>query len=130
MAEVEVVIDFKKLQKEAKKRERKLRREAKVKAFVNWCNKNKELSLVIIPAGLAVGTALVKGGIHITKGAIRAHNLKKEETLKDLYCYDRSLGHYWQLRRKLRNDEWIAIENRRKQGERLADILDDLHVLK
>ncbi|MBO7450966.1 MAG: hypothetical protein J6U54_11435 [Clostridiales bacterium] len=126
----EEVVDFKKLQKEAKKRERKLKREAKRKAFIDWCSNNKELAVILIPAGIGVGTALVKGGIHITKGIIRSHNLKKEEVLKDMYCYDRSLGHYWELRRKLTNDEWISIENRRKQGERLADILEDLQVLK
>jgi len=50
--------------------------------------------------------------------------------LKDLYCYDRSLGHYWKLRRELTNSEWVEIDQRKQNGERLADILDELKALK
>ena len=57
-------------------------------------------------------------------------NLRKQEELKDLYCYDRSLGHYWRLRRELTNAEWLEIDRRKKNGERLADILEELKVLK
>ena len=55
--------------------------------------------------------------------------LTKEQTLKDLYCYDRSLGHYWKLRRELTNEEWLEIDKRKKNGERLSDILDAMRVL-
>ena len=55
--------------------------------------------------------------------------LAKEQNLKDLYCYDRSLGHYWKLRRELTNEEWLEIDKRKKNGERLSDILDDMRVL-
>lgn len=48
---------------------------------------------------------------------------------KHLYCYDRSLGHYWKLRRELTNEEWLEIDKRKKNGERLSDILDDMRVL-
>jgi len=57
-------------------------------------------------------------------------NLRKEKDVKELYCYDRSLGHYWVLRRELTNREWIEIDQRKKNGERLADILSELKVLK
>ena len=56
--------------------------------------------------------------------------MKKEKDLKDLYCYDRSLGHYWTLRRRLTNAEWVEIDKRKNNGERLADILSELKVLK
>ena len=54
----------------------------------------------------------------------------KDEELHDLYCYDRSLGHYWRLKRELSNKEWLEIDKRKKEGERLADILADMRVLK
>ena len=57
-------------------------------------------------------------------------NLRKQEELKDLYCYDRSLGHYWRLRRELSNKEWLEIDQRKKNGERLSDILAEMTVLK
>jgi hypothetical protein len=56
--------------------------------------------------------------------------MKKQEDLKNLYCYDRSLGHYWKLKRELTNSEWVEIDKRKKNGEHLADILDELKVLK
>ena len=78
---------------------------------------------VIAPA---VGAVLTKG----IKAVSRHHNLKMEERNKDLRLYDTSLGHYWELKRKLRNDDWITINRRRNRGESLGDILDEMRVLK
>lgn len=128
MAE-EKVVSMKEFEKEQKRRERKEKGRRKIEAIVTWFNDNRELALILIPAGIAGVSFLVKGGISITKGLIRTHNLKKEEALKDLYCYDRSLGHYWKLRRELTNNEWVEIDQRKKSGERLADILESLKVL-
>lgn len=129
MAEAERIVDLKEFERERKKRERKEKRQKKIEAIATWFNDNRELALILIPAGIAGVSFLVKGGISITKGLIRTHNLKKEEALKDLYCYDRSLGHYWKLRRELTNNEWVEIDQRKKNGERLADILSELKVL-
>lgn len=90
---------------------------------VGWCKDNKEILVIIIPAGAAA----LAGTTKLIGKAIDVH---KEHNLQDLKCYDRSLGHYWELKRKLGNDEWVMIEQRRKNGERLADILSDLKVLK
>ena len=128
MAE-EKIVDLKDFEKERKKRERKEKRQRRVAAMINWFNDNRELALIIIPADLTLAGFMVKGGISITKGLIRSYNLKKESQLKDLYCYDRSLGHYWKLRRELTNNEWVEIDQRKKNGERLADILSELKVL-
>ena len=53
-----------------------------------------------------------------------------KEKVKDLYCYDRSVGHYWKLRRELSNKEWLEIDQREKNGERLSDILSEMKVMK
>lgn len=88
-----------------------------------WVIKNKDSLIVIAP--------VVVGGITtIVKVVGKRVNLHKEETLKNLYCYDRSLGHYWKLRRELTNKEWVEIDQRKASGERLADILSELRVLK
>lgn len=55
------------------------------------------------------------------------NNKKKAD--RRAWVYDRSLGHYWKLRRELTNDEWLAIDARMRSGERLADILKELNVL-
>jgi hypothetical protein len=127
MGEVIHKYDF---DKEIKKRERAIKREERRRRFEEWFNNNRELALILIPAGITLTGFVVKGTINITKGAIRSYNLKKEEQIKNLYCYDRSLGHYWALKRELTNVEWLEIEKRKKNGERLADILSDLRVLK
>lgn len=92
------------------------------KTRIWFCN-NRELVLVMGPAVIGFGaTALKVAG--------RRSKLRKEKQLKDLYCYDRSLGHYWRLKRELSNREWVEIDKRKANGERLADILDELRLLK
>ena len=95
----------------------------KAQEFGDWFNRNKEVILTLAPA-------LVGGAVAIIKVAGKQHNLHKEEELKDLYCYDRSLGHYWALRRELSNKEWLEIDSRKNNGEKLGDILKELNVLK
>jgi len=91
--------------------------------FQNWFSSNKEVILIIGPTVIGATTALIKV---VGKNV----NLRKEKDVKELYCYDRSLGHYWALRRELTNREWVEIDKRKKNGERLADILSELKVLK
>ena len=95
----------------------------KIDGMMKWCKDNKEVLLIIVPAAAAGVTGACKLGGKL----IDAH---REHSHQNLTCYDRSLGHYWQLKRELDNDEWLSIEKRRKNGERLADILSELKVLK
>lgn len=88
-----------------------------------WFYNNKELVMFLAPVVAGGTTTLVKV---VSRNA----KLRKEKLVKDLYCYDRSLGHYWRLRRELTNAEWVQIDKRKKNGERLADILNELKVLK
>lgn len=80
---------------------------------------------IIFFAPLVIG--LVGSGIKLAAKII-TNGQKKE--IKELYCYDNRLGHYWKLKRELTNNEWLEIDRRKKRGDRLSDILDDLHVLK
>ncbi len=89
----------------------------------DWIEWHKNEIVTYTPIAIAGATTIIK-----VVG--RRINLHKQKTLKTLYCYDRSLGHYWRLRRPLSNREWVAIEKRRKHGERLADILNSMNVLK
>lgn len=105
----------------------KARRKAWVKDKINkvkfWYNNNREVIIVFGP--VIVGA--ITTGVKVVGKRV---NLAKQQNLKDLYCYDRSLGHYWKLKRELTNKEWIEIDKRKANGERLADILDELKVLK
>ena len=95
----------------------------KFREGLRWVSDNKELVITVMP--VVVGCIVT-----VTKVVGKRINLQKEESLKNLYCYDRSLGHYWRLRRELSNKEWLEIDKRKKNGERLADILAELKVLK
>lgn len=89
----------------------------------DWVVDNKEAIIVLAPIVVGIATPVVKAvSKHITLG--------KAKDLKELYCYDRSLGHYWSLKRELTNTEWLTVDRRKKCGERLSDILADMRVLK
>ena len=95
----------------------------KLREGKEWVIRNKEAVIVLAP--------VVIGGLTtITKVVGRRTNLNKQESIKNLYCYDRSLGHYWRLKRELSNKEWLEIDRRKRSGEKLADILEELRVLK
>lgn len=88
-----------------------------------WWDENKDVVSVVAPVvigGLTVGAKVI--GKYV--------NLGKEQALKDRYVYDTSLGHYWELRKKLTNAEWTEIERRRNAGEKLGSILENMKVLK
>lgn len=89
----------------------------------DWVVRNRETIVVLAPVVIGVALPVVKTvSKHIT--------LKRAKDIKELYCYDRSLGHYWKLKRELTNSEWVTIDRRKKCGERLADILSEMRVLK
>ena len=122
------VVDFDAIRKQyEEKNSKKHKFVTKIKdtfyAIKEYCIKNPEIALFAV-------TTLVGAVGFLGRNGFRLLKLRKEAQVKDLYCYDRSLGHYWKLRRELTNDEWVAIDKRKRNGEKLADILDELKVLK
>lgn len=115
-----ITIDFKGFNQ--KKQNLKEKVKTKFHNGKEWVVRNKELVITATPVVIGGLTTIIKV---VGKRA----NLHKEENLKDLYCYDRSLGHYWKLKRELSSREWIEVDRRKKNGERLSDILDDMRVL-
>ena len=109
----------KSLEKDHKKREEIEKWKKRGEWLFNKAYENKEKIAFAAPVIIFMGKAFIKRS-----------NLHKAETLKNNYCYDRSLGHYWQLKRPLTNAEWIEIDKRKRRGDRLADILEEFRVLK
>lgn len=116
-------VSFEDFRKEQKKRERNEKLYNGVKKCTDWIQSNKEIAI-------GIGTFAVGAGGSMIKGLAKRQKVKEEKQLKNNYCYDRSLGHYWKLCRELTNEEWIAIDKRKRNGERLGDILAELKVLK
>ena len=108
--------ELEKARKKAKRRERIREKTVKVQG---WYYDHRQEILVLAPVVLA---AIKFGGKQV--------KLSKEKHLKEDYCYDRSLGHYWALRRTPSNQEWLEIDRRKRNGERMADILSDMRLLK
>ena len=118
-----IEVDVRAFRREQKRAEFKRKLKSNFRKTKTWVVEHKDLVITLAP--------VVIGGIAtVIKVAGKRSNLRKEEELKELYCYDRSLGHYWRLRRELSNQEWLEIDKRKKNGERLSDILSDMNVLK
>ena len=93
----------------------------------NWIYDHKNEIVLAAGAGATVITA--------ASGLVRAVNnssigVRRQKNAKDLTVYDRSAGHYWTLRRKLSNSEWAEVEQRKRNGERIGDILESMKALK
>ena len=114
------VVDLEKARKKAERREKF---NEKVNEAKKWYDNNREWVNVVAPAAVS---AIVWGTKSVHKHVV----LHRTKNLKDLYCYDRSLGHYWRLKRALTNKDWSEINRRKKAGEKLGDILESLKVLK
>ena len=109
--------------KEQKKQEFKEKMDKKAQSVKRFCHDNKGLLIVAT-------TVIASESIKLSKAMIKRRQLKKQEQLQEEYCYDRSLGHYWRLKRPLSNREWLEIDGQKKSGKRLADILSSMKVLK
>lgn len=117
------VVNMEEFKRESKRRAFKDKINAKIQNGKEWIVRNKEAVIILTPV-------IIGGVTTVSKVVGKRINLRKQENLKDLYCYDRSLGHYWRLRRELTNREWLEIDQRKKNGERLSDILEQMKVLK
>lgn len=109
--------------KEIKKEERKRKWAERKQKVADWWDSNKYYVAIALPIVGSVATKTIR----VVGKAVDA---RKEERLKDLRLYDTSLGHYWELKRKLDNNDWVTINRRRDRGESLGRILDEMNVLK
>ena len=103
-----------------------IKTKVKAREVYYWCRDHKEEAAFIATTGVAVIGAVGKAAKRID----RKIDLKREQDLKDLYVYDRSLGIYHELRRKLRPSEVLEIDRRRAAGESMTYILSSMRLLK
>lgn len=110
---------------------KRARRKQKIKELKNkvmiFVRNNHELIMLVAPSLIGTTVLVLKKGIRTSAVAIQEANKRKT---KELFVYDRSLGHYWELKKKLTNRDWVEINRRKSQGEKLGDILSSMKVLK
>lgn len=97
------------------------KRKAKVIVEMYWENRD-----TTIPATVGVLAIAAKLG----KQHNRNKELEEAETRRERAFYDRSLGVYWETRRPLTTAEMLEVEDRKKHGESIGAILDDMGLLK
>ena len=101
------------------------RAETKIRGFGNWVSQNKEVAIAAIPFAI-VGLKTVGNTVNSIS---RKNDMRKQEELRNLYIYDRSLGKYHKLRRPMRNSEMLELDRRKSNGESMIQILDDMRLL-
>lgn len=99
----------------------------KVHLATEWCEQNWEQNKEII---IVFGPAIMGGIVEICKILTKSGTIKEEKALKERYIYDRSTGHYYELKRKPKSSEWLQVEQRKQNGETLGWILNDMRLLK
>lgn len=130
MKNASYTIDEKKTARSIKKTYKRLQFKRKMKKFGQWISDNRDMVVILGPAVIALSATIITKSTNLIMAGVKQINMRTEKNLKEHYCYDRSLGHYWKLRRELTNREWVEIDKRRRSGERMADILNELRVLK
>ena len=100
----------------------KINLKEKLDNAIAWCDDHKWLLTI---GAYVITTSLYFGAKHLSRDAART-----DANYKDTHIYDASMGHYWELRRKLTNREWCEIERRLNAGEKYGDILSSMKVLK
>lgn len=89
----------------------------------DWCYDHRTVLIMAVPVVIA-------GVKQLMYVCARTAVMDHREKIREHRIYDRSEGHYWELRREPTNDEWRFIKERRAEGEKLVDILEDLRLLK
>lgn len=118
--------ELKKAKKEAKKRERKEWINKKLNDTAYWIKENREFLSVVVPIGIAG----ISGTAKIVKGVSRHVALHKEQQLKDMYVYDRSLGKYLELKKPLTQSQMRDVLDRKEKGEGIGVILQSMNLLR
>ena len=120
MSNENIIIDITKEMKRAERRKKWAERKQRAK---DWWDRNKAYVVICAPV---LGSVIVKGCQTFNK----YHTMRMDERNRDLRCYDASRGHYWELKRKLNNDDWLYINRTMKKGGTLGEALSELRALK
>lgn len=111
-----------------KEKAKQVGRTVKAKASEAWqWSMEHPQEAVAIVTGLGI---LIGGVTKLGKGALKMHTLKMERFNKERYIYDHSMKAYLKLKRPIRNNDVVAINNlRAKTGMKLSEALAKLGLL-
>lgn len=116
---------LKKFEKEAKKRQRKEKKKKMVNDGIKFFRENQDVIIMVTPVALFV----IGKSFSILSKALSAYKLDREIHFKEHTIYDRSLGRYVTLKKKITTDQALEIESRKQAGEKLNTILKDMKLI-
>ena len=96
--------------------------------FVNWV-KEKPQEAAILGSVVIVGADKLFKGIKKLK-ELQPTQAELDREWREHHVYDRSLGMYFPLKRKMSPRECMDFEQRKKRGECTGDILRSMNLLK
>ena len=111
--------DFEKIKREAKRAEFKEKVKDTASAVYNWAGDHKAEI-----AGVAL--FLLAG----TKQVNKIVDNHRDDVIRKRRIYDPKEGHYWNLRRELRTDEYLELERLEKRGYSKGEALKMMGLLK
>lgn len=79
---------------------------------------------------IIIGSIGISAMVKLTRAVSSNMRTRELRDLKDRYIYDRSNGAYIRLKRSLRNNDWIVLDDCKKQGMTLVQALNQMRVLK
>ena len=116
------IVNFESINRAIKRRERAEDIKSFFGAVGKGLNENKEILILGIP--------LLTATTRMVTTAISKSKVRMEIRDKETKIYDRSLGRYETLKKPLTPTQALNIEERRKNGEKLNAILNDMGLLK
>lgn len=87
-----------------------------------WLSDNPE-------AVAAIAVPIIVSGIHAGQSLIVSHREKQKIDRADFKWYDRSTGLRWDLKRKMTNNDRMAITKMKSEGMKSIDILMKLNLI-
>lgn len=96
-----------------------------VNKTVKWVEEHPQETVALVTAA----ASLVKSGTAVYSKHQAKVNLKREQELKELYTYDRSIGTYLRRNRPMTQNEIVEVERRKANGEQMALILRDMKLV-
>ena len=89
---------------------------------LDWMIENPEITtVVLVPTTLAA--------IKSSQSLIVSHRVNKQNDRSDRSWYDRSTGLRWDLKRKMNNNDRMAITRMKAEGRDSIDILTTLNLI-
>lgn len=98
----------------------------KISRCLEWAEEHPRTTIAII----GFTSFVIKETVTCVTKTATAKATISEQRFKERSIYDRSIGGYVELRRKMTTAEIVEFDRRRDNGERTIQILDDMNLLR